>query len=50
MSRSRLYYWRELLFMLLMVTILLLDLAFFEVVDPFGDEGTTTGGASLTSR
>jgi len=50
MSSRKFYYWRELLFLLLMLTILLLDLTFFEVLSPFGDEVTTTGGASLTNK
>ena len=43
----RFYYWREVLFLLLMVAVLLLDMTFFEILSPFGDEGARSGAISL---
>ena len=50
MSSQRFYYWRELTFLFLMLSVLLLDLTLFEVVNPFGDEGALTGGMGLLNR
>ena len=42
MSSRRFYYWRELLFMLLMFAVLLADLTYFNVLPPLGDEAAET--------
>lgn len=50
MGAKNFYYWRELLFMALMITVLLIDFALFDVLSPFGDEGAVTGNAPLMVR
>ncbi len=35
---KRFYYWRELLFACLMLTVLILDIALFESLWPFGED------------
>lgn len=50
MSNKRFYYWRELLFMLFMLTVLALNVTYFEALFPFGDEGSGTSSAGLIAR
>ncbi|MBG0788977.1 MAG: hypothetical protein H0S80_00595 [Desulfovibrionaceae bacterium] len=41
-SFGRFEYWRELVLVLLMLTVLVLDLALFDSLWPYGEDGTGT--------
>ena len=46
-GRRRLEYWPELVLLLLMLTVLVLDLALFHSLWPFGENGANSAGMKV---